>query len=59
MIGFWIVLALLIALFAWAAWRQKRYAGTSPYDRKALENEQARHSFGMFSQGGKENPHHR
>ena len=32
MLLFWILVGLLVALFAWAAWRQKRYAGTSSFD---------------------------
>jgi hypothetical protein len=41
MLLFWILLGLLVALFAWAAWRQKRYAGTSSYDRQGFSDPQA------------------
>jgi len=41
MLLFWILLGLLVALFAWAAWRQKRYAGTSSYDRQGFADPQA------------------
>ncbi len=57
MLVFWLILlGLLIALFGWVAWRQKRYAGTSPYDRNALEDQQARRSWGLSSQDGKDDP---
>jgi hypothetical protein len=41
MLLFWIMLGLLVALFAWAAWRQTRYAGTSSYDRQGFADPQA------------------
>jgi hypothetical protein len=41
MLLFWILLGLLVALFAWAAWRQKRYGGASSYDRQGFADPQA------------------
>ncbi|MBD3926304.1 hypothetical protein IEZ26_16885 [Nocardioides cavernae] len=41
MLLFWILLGLLVGLFAWAAWRQKRYAGASSYDRQGFADPQA------------------
>jgi hypothetical protein len=57
---FWIMLGLLIGLVAWAAWRQKRYAGTASFDRDTLEGERWHHSeyhpWGLGRQAGNEDP---
>jgi hypothetical protein len=41
MLLFWTLVGLMVALFVWAAWRQKRYAGTSSYDRQGFADPQA------------------
>lgn len=33
----WIFLGLVIGLVVWAAWRQRRYGGTTSYDRDATQ----------------------
>jgi hypothetical protein len=41
---FWILLALFIALVAWAALRQRRYGGSAAYDRDSFMSERWHHS---------------
>jgi hypothetical protein len=41
---YWILLGLIVMLFMWAAWRQKRYRGTTVYDRESLQDERWHHS---------------
>ena len=42
MVWFWVALVSLALLFAWAAWRQKRYGGTTAYDRDSLQAKEIR-----------------
>jgi hypothetical protein len=38
-VGYWILLGLVIMLVGWAAWRQRRYGGSTHYDRDGKQSE--------------------
>ena len=60
MLVFWIIVGLLAALVSWAAWRQRRYGGTKPFDPYNIDAVDYHHSssnpWGLGNEAHKKDP---